>query len=151
MIYSTDKYDIKIGLSIAEAKMQLQNLENQLDYWTWERKILLENAEGVKATVYDKEKVNGGIKIDNNASVDKIIDTIDPIIKLLKLRIKNIIRYIEDELKMIGEYEPIEAKIIKLREEKRMKWDDISIAVNYSERHCRRIYDKYKSAKIQKK
>lgn len=145
MIYSTDKYDIKIGLSIAEAKMQLQNLENQLDYWTWERKILLENAEGVKATVYDKEKVNGGIKIDNNASVDKIIDTIDPIIRLLKLRIKNIIRYIEDELKTIGEYEPIEAKIIKLREEKRMKWDDISIAVNYSERHCRRIYDKYKS------
>lgn len=151
MIYSTDKYDIKIGLSIAEAKMQLQNLENQLDYWTWERKILLENAEGVKATVYDKEKVNGGIKIDNNASIDKIIDTIDPIIRLLKLRIKNIIRYIEDELKTIGEYEPIEAKIIKLREEKRMKWDDISITVNYSERHCRRIYDKYKSSKIQKK
>lgn len=140
MLYEEDGYNIE--LSLKSAKELLDKLESQLEYWQCERKILIENAEGLGSVSYDKEKTNGGTFKDNNASVDKVIDVIDPKINILKMRIKNLIRYIDRELKTIGEYEPIEAKIILLREERKMKWEDIALAVNYSERHCRRIYDK---------
>lgn len=147
MIKETSDYNIS---NLRDAKKLLLQLEIQLEYWQWEKKLLLENAEGTGATNYDKERVSGGTKIDSNASIDRIIDVIEPKIKLLKARIKNAMLYVENEMKIIGEYKPIEAKIILLREEKRMKWIDISEAVNYSERQCRRIYDKYKQEKKRK-
>lgn len=140
MIKETSDYNIS---NLRDAKKLLQQLENQLEYWQWEKKLLLENAEGVTATNYDKERVSGGTIIDSNVSIDRVIDIIEPKIKLLKSRIKNLMEYIEKELKIIGEYDPIEAKIIRLRTEHNMKWIDIAEAVNYSERHCQRIYDKY--------
>lgn len=147
-----EENEYNIELNLRTAKELLDKLENQLEYWQWERKLLLENAEGLGSISYDKEIISGGTYKDNNVSIDKIIDSIDPKIKLLKSRIKNLMKYIEKEMKTIGEYEPIEAKIITLREEKKMKWDDIAALVNYSERHCRRIYDnRYKKRKKIKK
>lgn len=140
MIKETSDYNIS---NLRDAKRLLQQLENQLEYWQWEKKLLLESAEGTGATNYDKERVSGGTKIDSNSSIDRVIDVIEPKIKLLKSRIKNLMEYIETELKIIGEYDPIEAKIIRLRTENNMKWIDIAEAVSYSERHCQRIYDKY--------
>lgn len=140
MIKETSDYNIS---NLRDAKRLLQQLENQLEYWQWEKKLLLESAEGTGATNYDKERVSGGVNIDSTTSIDRVIDAIEPKIKLLKSRIKNLMEYIEKELKIIGEYDPIEAKIIRLRTESNMKWIDISEAVNYSERHCQRIYDKY--------
>lgn len=140
MTKETSDYNIS---NLRDAKRLLQQLENQLEYWQWERKLLLENAEGIGATNYEKERVSGGVKIDSNSSIDRVIDVIEPKIKLLKSRIKNLMEYIETELKIIGEYDPIEEKIIRLRTENNMKWIDIAEAVNYSERHCQRIFDKY--------
>lgn len=140
MIKETSDYNIS---NLRDAKKLLQQLENQLEYWQWEKKLLLENAEGVTATNYDKERVSGGVIIDSNVSIDRVIDVIEPKIKLLKSKIKNLMEYIEKELKIIGEYDPIEEKIIRLRTENNMKWIDISEAVNYSERQCQRIFDKY--------
>ena len=144
MLYIEEENNFSMELNLGEAKKLLLKLENQLEYWQWERKLLLESAEGLTGTDYDKTRVDGGAAKDNNKSIDKVIDTIDPKIKLLKMRIKNVMLYIENEMKIIGEYEPIEARIIILREEKKMKWRNIASLVNYSERQCRRIYDKYK-------
>ena len=144
MLYIEEENNFSMELNLGEAKKLLLKLENQLEYWQWERKLLLESAEGLTGTDYDKTRVDGGADKDNNKSIDKVIDTIDPKIKLLKMRIKNVMLYIENEMKIIGEYEPIEARIIILREEKKMKWRNIASLVNYSERQCRRIYDKYK-------
>ena len=139
-------YDIPLtdDLTLDKAKQILNNLENQLEYWNNERKIAIEKAEGVTGISYDKEIVSGGKVSDSTYSIDRVIDVIDPKIRILKIRIRNIMTFIEKEMKRINEYEPIESKIILLREE-RMKWRDIAAIVNYSERQCRRIYDKYKN------
>lgn len=57
-----------------------------------------------------------------------------------KERLEN---WIIKELKIIGEFEPLKAKIIKLREEKHLKWELIAEATHYSKRQCINIYKAY--------
>ena len=64
-------------------------------------------------------------------------------IEKLNIYIIALNNYVEAELKRIGEYEPLKAKIIKLREEKGMKWDDIAEATHYCRRQCINIYKNY--------
>ena len=52
-------------------------------------------------------------------------------------------KWISKELHIIGEYEPLKAKIIMLKEEKHLSWERISIATNYSRRQCINIYNSY--------
>ena len=130
-------------MDIREAKRLLKRFENQLEYWKNEREIAFEETQPSAANL-DKEKVSGGIAPNTNDIYVIKLEKIDAKIAVLNKRIRNLILYIENEMKVIGEYDPIEAKIIMLRDERHMKWCLIAEAVNYSERHCRRIYDKYK-------
>ena len=70
-------------------------------------------------------------------------EEIDWWIEKLNIYIIALNNYVEAELKRIGEYEPLKAKIIKLREEKGMKWDDIAEATHYCRRQCINIYKNY--------
>ena len=129
-------------LDLREAKKLLKRFENQLEYWKNEREIAFSITQP-KAASLDTEKVKGGLAPNQNDIYLIKLEKIERKIGVLQKRIRNLISYIENEMKIIGEYEPIEAKIIMLREEKRFKWYQIAEATNYSERQCQRIYDKY--------
>ena len=129
-------------MTIREAEMKLKSKQNELDYWITKKNIALESAQP-KATSYDSERVDGGKRVDKYKHLDNSIDEIDPIIDKLNIEIKALEKYIDNELKLIGEYEPLKAKIITLRERHHMKWDDISQATHYSVRQCKRIYKEY--------
>lgn len=129
-------------MDLREAKKLLKRFENQLEYWKNEKEIAF-NMTQPKATTFDTERVVGGTPSNQNDTYLIKLEKIDRKINVLQKRIKNLMLYIENEMKIIGEYEPIEAKIIMLREEKHLKWYHIAEATGYSERQAQRIYDKY--------
>lgn len=143
-------------LSLKEADILLKRLENQLEYWQNERQIAIENAEGIGAVVYDKEKTTGGKTPDGMVSVDRAVDVYDPKIKVLKRRIENLMAYIDKEMSILGEEDETTKKIIELRDDmeyikshnghKRPWWQIAQHnGVWLSERQCQRRYDRYKS------
>lgn len=129
-------------MTIREAEIKLKSKQNELDYWIEQKNIALESV-GIKAISYNSERVEGGTRVDKFKHLDNSIDNIDPIINKLNKEIINLENYIDNQLKLIGEYEPLKAKIIKLREEYHMKWDDIAEATHYSTPHCKRVYKDY--------
>ena len=129
-------------MTLKDAKFQLEQCYNDLEYWLNEKEILINNACIRTQTIQD-EVVTGGKRVDRYANVDYTIDELDPIIDYLNQRIINLNNFIENSLRILGEFEPLERKIIELRDEKNMKWQQIAYEVNYSERQCQRIYDKY--------
>lgn len=129
-------------MTIKEANKELKQKQNELDYWLNKKELIIQDMLP-KATKYSEERVNGGKRTDKFKHLDFAIDEVDPIINRIQEEIKILNQYIEESLKIVGEYEPLERKIIMLRSEYKMRWQDISIAVNYSERQCQRIYDKY--------
>jgi predicted RNase H-like nuclease (RuvC/YqgF family) len=129
-------------MTIKEANVELRRKNNELNYWINKKNYLISKLYP-GATKYDSMRVEGGKRTDKYKHLDYTIDEIDPKIETLNNEIKILSKYIEEELKIIGEYEPLERKIIMLRNEYKMKWKDISEATNYCERQCQRIYDKY--------
>lgn len=129
-------------MTIKEANKELKQKQTELDYWLNKKALIIESTLP-KATNYSEEKQKSSTRVDKYKKLDFAIDEIDPIIDRIQEEIKILEHYIEESLKIVGEYEPLERKIIMLRSEYNMKWQDIAIAVNYSERQCQRIYDKY--------
>lgn len=129
-------------MTLKDAKIRLSQCNNNLEYWINE-KIILTSKATIQAQNIKEESVKGGLRADKYAKLDYIIDDIDPIIEYLNNEIRNLNNFIEQSLKTLGEYEPLERKIIELRENQKMKWEQIASKVNYSERQCQRIYDKY--------
>jgi hypothetical protein len=129
-------------MTILEANKELRSKNNELNYWINKKNYLISKLYPGGAK-YDGIRVDGGKREDKFRYLDYTIDEIDPKIELLNNEIKNLTKYIEEELKILGEYEPLERKIIELRNDKKMKWRDIAEATNYCERQCQRIYDKY--------
>lgn len=129
-------------MTIKDAKMKLEQCEINLEYWLNEKEIAI-NSVMPKSKGFDSEVVSGGTREDKYKKLDYAIDEIDPTIEYLNKEISNLNNFIEQSLKVIGEYEPLERKIIELRETKKMKWEDIATRVNYSEKQCRRIHNKY--------
>lgn len=133
-------------MTIKDAKMKLAQCEINLEYWLNEKEIAI-NSVMPKSKGFDSEVVSGGTREDKYKKLDYAIDEIDPTIEYLNKEISNLNNFIEQSLKILGEYEPLERKIIELREEKKMKWEDIATRVNYSDRQCKRIYSKYKGTR----
>ena len=52
-------------------------------------------------------------------------------------------KWINKELHIIGEFEPLKAKIIMLKEKKKFTWERIAEATHYSRRQCINIYNSY--------
>ena len=129
-------------MTICDAEKELKRKQNELEYWITKKEIALQSVQ-VHAIRYEDEKVDGGKRTDKYKYLDQSIDEIDPIIDILNKEIKNLEKFIDNELKIIGQYEPLKAKIIILREKENMTWDKIHEATHYSVRQCKRIYSEY--------
>lgn len=138
------------NMTVKEINDQIKKLENQENYYYNEMEVIF-NKTQPKATNVDKERVQGGTKRENRF-LNYTIECEDEYYQKLKEkyfmtqdRKFNLIRYVEEELKRIGEYDPLMKKIVELRETSKLTWEQIGQATNYSERQCRRIYRKYKN------
>ena len=139
-------------LTLQEMKERQRYLENDLKYYL-DRKETLFNRTQPGAIDYTKDSVQGGKRSnrydDYVASVEELELNND--IDLIYKQIYSIQDWIAEKLRIIGEYEPLEQKIITLRELHKMKWDKISEATGYCDRQCKRIYSKYYKTKTGKR
>lgn len=131
--------------TIKEANNEINRLTNLLNLYI-DRKNLLFNDTQPKSADPNNERVDGSLTREEKffKYVYKCEnEEIDWWIEKLNIYIIALSNYVDKELKRIGEYEPLKAKIIKLREEKGMKWDDIAEATHYCRRQCINIYKNY--------
>lgn len=131
--------------TIKEANNEINRLTNLLNLYI-DRKNLLFNETQPKVADPNTDRVDGSMTREEKffKYVYKCeYEQIDWWIEKLNIYIIALNNYVEAELKRIGEYEPLKAKIIKLREEKGMKWDDIAEATHYCRRQCINIYKNY--------
>jgi len=137
-------------MTIIEANEEIEHLNNQINYLYQEKERIFYLTQP-QATKFDGERVSGGIrrnKLDDYAIQTEIIDNQ---ISDLKGQLRHLMNYVENELKTISKYKPLEAAIIKDREELHLYWYEIANKEGFCERQCRRIYDKYKFNKIRSK
>lgn len=139
-------------MNLIDAKMELQQLENEEQYW-------LNEKENLKSLVLPKsieitpDKVNGGKREDRMLKYAELLDDkkIDETLEYIFRRKRNIMNYIEEELKIIGEYSLLERKIYDLRYDqdfikehkgKKRPFRQIGKIVGYSDMQCIRILQK---------
>ena len=139
-------------MNLIDAKKELQQLENEETYW-------LNEKESIKSLVMPKgiditpDKVNGGKREDRMLKYIELLDDkqIDETLDYIWKRKRNIMNYIETELKIIGEYNNLEQKIYELRYDKDYMQDNkgkkrpfrqIGVIVGYSGMQCNRILQK---------
>ena len=139
-------------MNLIDAKMELQQLENEEQYW-------LNEKENLKSLVLPKsieitpDKVNGGKREDRMLKYAELLDDkkIDETLEYIFRRKRNIMNYIEEELKIVGEYSNLERKIYDLRynkeyiqehKGKKMPFQQISNITGYSASQCCRILQK---------
>lgn len=129
-------------MTLLEAQEQLKKLDNEYKYWLNEKEIaqsiLLPKSFDIK-----NEIVDGGKREDKMLKYIEILDEkqIDETLDYIFKKQQNLMNYIEEELKIIGQYNLIEKRIYELRQEK-VHWWKIGNIVGLSDRQCRRIYSK---------
>lgn len=127
-------------MTLKEANYEVERLENEYNYW-------LNEKEQLKSLIYPKsndivlEKVDGGKREDKLIKYIELLDDkkIDETLDYIDKRRTNLINWLNNELKIMEQYEPLKRKIIELKE-KGLSYEKIGIVVGYSERHVRRIY-----------
>lgn len=139
-------------MNLIDAKKELQQLENEENYW-------LNEKENIKSLVMPKgiqitpDKISGGKREDRMLKYAEILDDkkIDETLDYIWKRKRNIMNYIENELKIIGEYSNLEKKIydlrydqefMKLNKGKKRPFRQIGSIVGYSDMQCIRILQK---------
>ena len=133
----------EIKFTIKEANNEINRLTNLLNLYI-DRKNLLFNETQPKVADPNTDRVDGSMTREEKffKYVYKCEnEDIEWWIEKLNIYIIALNNSVEAELKR--EYEPLKAKIIKLREEKGMKWDDIAEATHYCRRQCINIYKNY--------
>lgn len=139
-------------MTLKDANKELEKLENEYNYWLKQKENLL-NLVMPKATDIRGEVVDGGKREDRLLKYVELEDEkqINATLDYIWKRKNNLMNWIDEELRILGDYEPIERKIIMLRDDERKKWKDIAKNIGYCERQCQRIYDKYKKRKHNKR
>ena len=127
-------------MTLREAQEQLQKLDNEYRYWLNEKE-LAKSIVLPKATDIKNEVVDGGKRIDKMLKYVELLESkqIDETLDYIFKKQQNLMTYIEQELKIIGQYNYIEKRIYELREQK-VQWWKIANIVGLSDRQCRRIY-----------
>lgn len=128
-------------MTIREANYELMKLDNEYNYW-------LNEKERIKSLVVPKstdirlEKVDGGKREDRLVKYAELLDEkkIDETLDYIDKKRTNLMNWLDQELKIMEQYEPLKRKIIRLREEEHLSYEKIGIAVGYSTRHVIRIY-----------
>jgi hypothetical protein len=138
-------------VNLIDAKKELQQLENEENYW-------LNEKENIKSIVIPKgmqitaDKIEGGKREDRMLKYVELLDDkkIDETLDYIYKRKRNIMNYIEEELKIIGEYSNLERRIYDLRYDdnyikehgKKRPFTQISNITGYSSSQCCRILQK---------
>ena len=128
-------------MTLKEANYELKKLDNDYNYW-------LNEKEHLKCLIYPKaidirsEKVDGGKREDRLLKYAELLDDkkIDETLEYIDRRRNNLMNWLDNELKIMEKYEPLKRKIIRLREEEKLSYEQIGRIVGYSERHVIRIY-----------
>ena len=128
-------------MTIKEANYKLMKLDNEYNYW-------LNEKEQIKSLVVPKstdirlERVDGGKREDKLVKYVELLDEkkIDETLDYIDKKRTNLMNWLDQELKIMEQYEPLKRKIIRLREEEHLSYEKIGIAVGYSTRHVIRIY-----------
>lgn len=103
-------------MNLIDAKRELQQLENEETYW-------LNKKENLKSLVYPKgvelvpDKVSGGKREDRMLKYAELLDDekIDETLEYIKKEKRNLMDYIEEELRITKQYGIIEQRIYDLR------------------------------------
>ena len=128
-------------MTIKEVNYELKRLDNEYNYW-------LNEKEQLKSLVYPRstdirlEKVDGGKREDRLLKYAELLDDkkIDETLEYIDCRRNNLMNWLDQELKIMEQYEPLKRKIIRLREEEKLSYEKIGAIVGYSTRHVIRIY-----------
>ena len=139
-------------MNLIDAKMELQQLENEETYWLNEKENLksLVMPKGIQITA---DKVCGGKREDRMLKYAELLDDkkIDETLDYIHKRKINIMNYIDEELKIVGEYSTLERRIYDLRYDqeylqehkgKKRPFRQIGQLVGYSDMQCIRILQK---------
>lgn len=139
-------------MNLIDAKRELQQLENEETYWLNEKENLksLVMPKGIQITA---DKVSGGKREDRMLKYAELLEDkqIDETLDYIYKKKRNIMNYIENELKIVGEYSTLEKRIYDLRYDlnyiqehkgKKMPFQQIGIITGYSASQCCRILQK---------
>ena len=138
-------------MNLIDAKRELQQLENEENYWLNEKETLKSMVlpKGIQIT---PDKVVGGKREDRMLKYVELLDDkkIDETLDYIYRRKRNVMNYIEEELKIVGEYNNLEKKIYDLRYDeayikengKKRSFRLIGNLVGYSDMQCIRILQK---------
>lgn len=89
-----------------------------------------------------------GISVQGNCPKDKMfeiilkIENIEKDIVFIDMQLDILIPAIKEDLELFNNYNPIDKKIVELREIEGYRWEKIAEEVGYSERQCRRRFKK---------
>lgn len=136
-------------MELRDIKNKISQLENQAEYYIREKELLFLKTQP-RATDLDK------MVVDGTSSEDKCLRylieveerELDLKINDLKEKIKNAYKLLEKELRRLEQYNEAVKLIVFYRDLDKMKWEDISSKVHYSESHCRYIYSKMKNKQL---
>lgn len=138
-------------MNLIEAKKKLQHLEIEEQYWLNEKENIksLVMPKGIQITA---DKVSGGKREDKMTKYVELLEDkqIDATLDYIYKKKRNLMNYIEEELKIIGEYSQLEKKIYELRYDqdyikengKKRPFRQIGRIVGYSDMQCIRILQK---------
>jgi len=143
-------------MTLKEANKKLEELENDYEYYLNEKEELL-SLVLPKATNITLERVDGGTREDK---MMKYIETdeekrINDTLEYIDKKKQNLIRWINEELRILNKYGELETLIIQLKENTSVKdkysnkyreltWEEIGKKTGYNKDHCRKIYRLYK-------
>lgn len=138
-------------MNLREAQEELKKLDNEYKYWLGEKEIAL-SIVLPKATDIKEEVVDGGKRVDKMLKYIELLESkqIDQTLDYIHKKQQNLMNYIENELKIIGQFSYIEKRIYDLRNDseyirthnKPMPFWIIGNQMGLSDRHVRRIYSK---------
>ena len=138
-------------MTLKEANYQVEKLTNEINRLLREKEIL-EASVGLQGIDITKESVDGGKRVDKllEYASSKELSNLDKELQLNQDKRKNLMDWIDEELKILNKYSKVEQLIVYYKEIdiKEYTWANISSKVNYSVPQCKRIYKKYKNKRF---
>ena len=139
-------------MDLIEANVKLKKLENEEEYWLNEKELAMSKVLPKGITI-EADKIPSTKRVDRNLQYVIELDDkkIDETLDYIHKKKINLMNYIEQELKLIGQYSILEQRIYELRNDpeymkqnngkKRPFWE-IGVKVGYSKSQCYKILQK---------
>ena len=134
----------------------MKDAEEQLKKYENRERYLLNKIENIRSLVLPKgisiepEKIPSTKRVDKNLEYVIQLEDVEKELKYIRKEMKNLMNYIENELKIRNEYNTLARRIYDLRNDKEylrvhnkpMPFWKIGQLVGYSRPQCQRIYQK---------